>query len=62
MVQFNGPHGKVTVSYLRRGGLNPPAPAPRDAFAGKTVLITGCSSGIVRPLQSSLPHYSTMRD
>ncbi|KAM7200696.1 Short-chain dehydrogenase sdnK [Naviculisporaceae sp. PSN 640] len=46
MVQFNGPHGKVSVSYLRQGGLNPPAPAPKDAFTGKTVLITGCSSGI----------------
>ncbi|KAM7216741.1 Short-chain dehydrogenase sdnK [Rhypophila decipiens] len=46
MVQFNGPHGKVTVSYLRRGGLNPPAPAPENAFTGKTVVITGCSSGI----------------
>lgn len=48
MVQFNGPHGKVTVSYLRQGGLNPPAPAPEGSFAGKTVVITGCSSGIVR--------------
>ncbi|KAM7195189.1 Short-chain dehydrogenase sdnK [Rhypophila sp. PSN 637] len=46
MVQFNGPHGKVTVSYLRQGGLNPPAPAPENAFTGKTVVITGCSSGI----------------
>nr|A0A1B4XBH5.1 RecName: Full=Short-chain dehydrogenase sdnK; AltName: Full=Sordarin/hypoxysordarin biosynthesis cluster protein K [Sordaria araneosa]BAV32155.1 short-chain dehydrogenase/reductase [Sordaria araneosa] len=46
MVQFNGPHGKVTVSYLRQGGLNPPAPAPKGSFTGKTVLITGCSSGI----------------
>ncbi|KAK4210610.1 short-chain dehydrogenase sdnK [Rhypophila decipiens] len=46
MVKFNGAHGKVTVSYLRQGGLNPPAPAPGNAFTGKTVVMTGCSSGI----------------
>lgn len=47
MVQFNGPHGKVTVAYLRQGGLNPPAEPPSESFAGKTVAITGCASGIV---------------
>ncbi|KAI8631478.1 putative short-chain dehydrogenase [Xylariaceae sp. FL1651] len=45
MVQFNGPYGKVPVSYLRNGGYNPPA-EPTKTFEGKTVLITGCSSGI----------------
>lgn len=47
MVQFNGPHGKVTVAYLRQGGLNPPAEPPSESFEGKTVVITGCASGIV---------------
>ncbi|KAK8849241.1 short-chain dehydrogenase [Apiospora arundinis] len=46
MVQFNGPNGKVTVAYLRQGGLNPPAEPPSESFAGKTVAITGCASGI----------------
>ncbi|KAK7756049.1 hypothetical protein SLS62_001992 [Diatrype stigma] len=46
MVQFNGPHGKVTVGYLRQGGLNPPAEPPSGSFEGKTVVITGCASGI----------------
>ncbi|PNP47765.1 hypothetical protein THARTR1_10450 [Trichoderma harzianum] len=45
MVQFNGPHGKVTVSYLRDGGLHPPK-EPSKGFEGKTVVITGCASGI----------------
>ncbi|KAI1261793.1 UDP-Glycosyltransferase/glycogen phosphorylase [Xylariaceae sp. FL1019] len=41
----DGPHGKVTVAYLRQGGLNPPA-EPTESFEGKTVVITGCASGI----------------
>ncbi|KAL7940466.1 putative short-chain dehydrogenase [Trichoderma barbatum] len=45
MVQFNGPYGKVTVSYLREGGLHPPE-EPSKSFEGKTVVITGCASGI----------------
>ncbi|KAI0187291.1 putative short-chain dehydrogenase [Xylaria flabelliformis] len=45
MVQFNGPHGKVPVSYLRNGGYNPPA-EPTKTFEDKTVLVTGCSSGL----------------
>jgi hypothetical protein len=46
MVQFNGPHGKVTVAYLRQGGLHPPV-EPSESFEGKTVVVTGCASGIV---------------
>ncbi|KAI0536213.1 putative short-chain dehydrogenase [Xylaria digitata] len=45
MVQFNGPHGKIPISYLRRGSCNPPAEST-TTFEGKTVLVTGCNSGI----------------
>ncbi|KAH8696402.1 putative short-chain dehydrogenase [Talaromyces proteolyticus] len=45
MVQFNGPYGKVSPSYQRRAVRNPPA-QPTKNFAGKTVLVTGCNTGV----------------
>jgi hypothetical protein len=47
MVQFDGPHGIVGVSYMRHGARNPPA-EPAKRFDGKTVLITGANTGLVR--------------
>lgn len=47
MVQFNGPYGKLGPGYFYRGARNPPA-EPTQRFDGKTVLVTGCNSGVVR--------------
>jgi hypothetical protein len=47
MVQFDGPHGKLGPGYFYRGARHPPA-EPTQRFDGKTVLVTGCNTGVVR--------------
>lgn len=48
MVQFNGPFGKVGPTYFRHAVRNPPAEPSKD-FEGKTVIVTGCNTGVVSP-------------
>ncbi|EED13107.1 short-chain dehydrogenase, putative [Talaromyces stipitatus ATCC 10500] len=45
MVQFDGPFGKIGPGYLYRGARDPPA-EPTQSFHGKTVLVTGCNTGV----------------
>ncbi|OKL57475.1 hypothetical protein UA08_07199 [Talaromyces atroroseus] len=45
MVQFNDPHAKVSPLYMFRGARNPPAETSKT-FDGKTVLVTGCNTGV----------------
>ncbi|KAH8198416.1 hypothetical protein TruAng_007400 [Truncatella angustata] len=47
MVQFNGPHGKISDDYLRNARLNPPT-EPTQTFEGKTVLVTGCTRTVAK--------------
>jgi hypothetical protein len=46
MVQFNDPFSKVGPTYFRHGVRNPPAEPSKD-FEGKTVIVTGCNTGVV---------------